>query len=385
MVIQWKSCFKICVSVFLLYLCIEFWPSVINILTTILGAASPLIIGCVIAYLVNILMAFYERHYFPKSQNDKLRKSCRPVCMLSAFITLVAIIILVVALVLPQLISCVNMIFSALPGAITKLLGYLSKLEFLPKEVFDFLNSIDWQSKISQLAGILTSGLGNVVGTVVTVVSSVFSGIVTGFLALIFAIYLLLGKDKLASQFRRVMHRYIKDSLQEKIMYVLSILDDCFHRYIVGQCTEAVILGVLCTLGMWIIGLPYATMIGALIAFTALIPVAGAYIGGGIGALMIFSVSPVQALIFIVYLVILQQLEGNLIYPKVVGSSLGLPAIWVLAAVTVGGGIMGIMGMLLGVPVVAALYRLLRNHVNKADELPVDAAEVPDLNDPAEE
>lgn len=365
--IQWRSCFKIGVSLFLLYLCIQFWPSVLTLFQTILGAASPLIIGCAIAYLVNILMAFYERHFFKNTAKPMISKIKRPVCMLSAFITLFAIIILVVALVLPQLISCVNMIFSALPGAITKLVGYLSKLEFLPEDIINFLTGIDWQSKINGILSAVTSGLGSVVGTVVNVVSSVFSGIVTAFLAIIFSIYLLLGKDKLRGQFHRIMERYLKETVRDRIMYVITILDDCFHRYIVGQCTEAVILGVLCALGMWIIGLPYATMIGALIAFTALIPVAGAYIGGGIGALMIFSVSPIQALIFLIYLVVLQQLEGNLIYPKVVGSSLGLPAIWVLAAVTVGGGIMGILGMLLGVPIVAALYRILKNDVNKSN------------------
>ena len=144
---------------------------------------------------------------------------------------------------------------------------------------------------------------------------------------------------------------------------MVGVINDCFHRYIVGQCTEAVILGVLCMLGMMIIRLPYATMIGALIGFTALIPVAGAYIGAFVGAFMILTVAPVKALIFLVFIVVLQQLEGNLIYPRVVGSSLGLPAIWVLAAVTVGGGVLGVPGMLLGVPLTAAVYRLVRNDV----------------------
>ena len=147
--------------------------------------------------------------------------------------------------------------------------------------------------------------------------------------------------------------------------YILSLTDECFHNYIVGQCTEAVILGVLCTIGMLILRLPYAVMIGAVIAFTALIPVAGAYIGGAVGFVLIVTVSPVKAIVFLIYLNVLQQLEGNLIYPRVVGSSLGLPAIWVLAAVTVGGGVMGILGMLLGVPLAAVLYRLLRADVNK--------------------
>lgn len=174
-----------------------------------------------------------------------------------------------------------------------------------------------------------------------------------------------LGKDTLARQCKRLMERYMKPVWREKANYVLSILNDSFHKYVAGQCIEAVILGMLCMVGMLLLRLPYATMVGALIAVTALIPVAGAYIGGGVGALMIFSVSPVQAVVFVIFLVILQQLEDNLIYPKIVGSSLGLPAIWVLAAVTIGGGIMGVVGMLLSVPVASALYRMLRENLNK--------------------
>ena len=155
---------------------------------------------------------------------------------------------------------------------------------------------------------------------------------------------------------------------------MLHTFSDSFHKYIVGQCTEAVILGGLCAIGMGILGLPYATMIGALVAFTALIPVAGAFIGGAVGAFMILMVNPIQALIFIVYLVVLQQLEGNIIYPKVVGSSMGLPAIWVLAAVTVGGGVMGIMGMLIGVPIAATAYRIIHNDVNGKTEAEIKKA-----------
>ena len=156
------------------------------------------------------------------------------------------------------------------------------------------------------------------------------------------------------------MKHVMKEERYQKTLHVLSVMNDCFRRYTIGQCTEAVILGVLCTLGMWLLQLPYAAMIGALVAFTALIPVAGAYIGAGVGAIMIITVSPIKALIFLIFIVVLQQLEGNLIYPKVVGNSIGLPAIWVLAAVTVGGGVLGIPGMLLGVPLAATLYRLLR-------------------------
>ena len=365
MKVEWKSCFRVGVSVFLLYLCIQYWPSAVTLFMAAIGAASPLLIGCVIAYLVNILMSMYERHYFPKAKNAILYKSRRPVCMIAAFITLLAVVILVIDLVLPQLASCVKSIFSALPNAIMALIDGLEKINILPEDIASTLSAIDWKSKIGQILNVLTSGVGSVMDVVISTLSSVFSGLVTALLSTIFAIYLLLGKDTLSRQCKRLLQHYLKQSYYEKFMYVITILHDCFRRYIVGQCTEAVILGVLCALGMCILKLPYATMIGTLIAFTALIPVAGAYIGGGIGALMIFSVSPVKALIFVIYLVILQQLEGNLIYPRVVGSSLGLPAIWVLAAVTIGGGVMGVTGMLIGVPIAAALYRLLQNDMNK--------------------
>ena len=365
MKLEWKTCIKIGVSVFLLYLCILYWPSAASLLSTALSAATPLVVGCVIAYPVNILMRFYERHYFPKAVTGFAAKSRRAVCLAAAFLTLVIAVTLVIDLIVPELVSCVSVIISALPVALESLFNMLARLHLLPEDIAASLSGTDWQSKIGQLIDLVLSGAGTLVNAVLSALSSVFSGIVTALVGLIFSFYLLLGKDRLAGQCSRLMRRYLRPAWYENITYVLRVLDDCFSRYIVGQCVEAVILGTLCTLGMLVLRLPYATMIGALTAFTALIPVAGAYIGGAVGALMVFSVSPVKAIIFIVFLVVLQQAEGNLIYPKVVGSSLGLPAIWVLAAVTVGGGIMGIAGMLLGVPIAAALYRLLKNDLNK--------------------
>ena len=212
----------------------------------------------------------------------------------------------------------------------------------------------------------------DIVGGILSVVTSIFSGVVTAFLSIIFSVYMLLSKNRIASQLDRVSKRYIKVKVYERIKYVLKVLDDSFHRYIVGQCTEAVILGILCIVGMLILGLPYATMIGSLIAFTALIPIAGAYIGAGLGAFIILVSAgeggPFKALMFIIYIIILQQLEGNLIYPKVVGSSLGLPGIWVLAAVTVGGGVFGIPGMIIGVPLTAAIWRIVKDDVEKKEK-----------------
>ena len=366
--IEWKTCFKIGLSAFLLYLCITYWMPFTGFISTLFGAALPLLIGCVMAYILNILMSFYETYYFPNSRKKSVLKSRRPVCMLSAFITLILILILLLKMVVPELIACVELLIAQIPGAISSVVDWVEAMDVVPEDLLANLQNVDWKSRIEQIISVLTSGVGNMMGTAITMVSSVFSGIVTALFAFIFSIYLLTGKETLANQFDRVIKRYMKKGTYTRTKYILSVLNDCFHKYIVGQCTEAVILGVLCAVGMLLFGFPYAAMTGAAVAVTALIPVAGGYIGAAVGAFMILTVSPIKAILFLLYIVVLQQLEGNLIYPRVVGSSMGLPAIWVLAAVTVGGGVMGIAGMLLGVPLAAALYRLLREDINRMSQ-----------------
>ena len=363
--IEWKSCFRVGVSIFLLYLCISYWTVVADLFSLLLGAAMPLFIGCIIAYVANILMSFYENHYFTRSKKNWVFKSRRPICMTLAFATVIAVVFLIIRLILPQLFDCVQLILAELPEFLTMIFDKIEEMNILPEDIAGTLANFDWQSKIGEIIQMLTSGIGNVVDIIIRMVSSVFSVVVSALLSSIFAIYLLLGKENLNRQMHKALARYLKKSWYDNFNYVVEVIDDCFHKYIVGQCTEAVIIGVLCTFGMSLLKLPYATMIGALIAFTALIPVAGAYIGAFVGAFMILTISPIKALIFLIFIVVLQQLEGNIIYPKVVGSSMGLPGIWVLAAVTVGGGVFGILGMLLGVPLAAALYRLIREDVNK--------------------
>ena len=368
MKLDWKTCLRVGISIFLLYLGIHYWTLVGGFIAKFLGALSPLILGGVIAYIVNILMCFFERIFFPKSGKRWVTAIRRPLCLVCAVICLLAIIALIIGLIAPELVLCIQLLLAKLPDAMEKAVSLADRYHLLPENITDFLAGIDWASSIGKLVDMISTGVGDVMDVVVKTVSSVFSGIVTALLGVIFALYLLVDKDRLQHQMKRVMAHYLPRNWNYKFRYVLRTMDDCFHKYIVGQCMEALILGVLCTLGMLILRLPYATMIGALIAFTALIPVAGAYIGAGVGVLMILTVSPMKALIFLIFLVVLQQLEGNLIYPKVVGSSMGLPGIWVLAAVTVGGGMMGVVGMLLGVPLVATLYRLLRDDVNGGEK-----------------
>jgi len=383
-----KRFLKIGLMLFLLYLAIHYWSAIASVGAMILSAGFPLILGCAIAYILGILMGWYERHYFPHSRKPVVRKTRRIVSLILAITSLLLIVGLVCWLILPQLTDCTMLLLNEVPKALDKLLAYVYTLDILPEDIYALLDAIDWKSSIDKIAGTLTSGVGSVMDVVIGTVSSVFSGVVTAVLAIIFALYLLISKESLGHQFHRICRRYLRPSFQEKLFHVLDTLNDCFHKFIVGQCLEAVILGLLCTLGMMIFQFPYATMIGALIAFTALIPIAGAYIGAFVGAFMILTVSPMKALLFLVYILVLQQLEGNIVYPKVVGSSIGLPGIWVLAAVTVGGGVMGVVGMLLGVPLAATIYRLVGEDVAKADP-PVlsdgeDAEGFPTENEPEE-
>ena len=373
MKLTWKDMLKIGAGLFLLFLAVTYWGRAAALLRTVLSAAAPITIGAVVAYLVNILMSGYERRYFPRSKKAFVVKSRRPVCMLLAYLTLVAVVVLVVCLIVPQLGDCIGVILDGLPGFMENVVDWIIAvsqqldLQMLTPEVLETLEAIDWQSRIGELVKVLTSGIGNVMDVVINAVSSVVSGVVTALMSLIFSIYLLGGKETLVGQFRRLTKRYLPERFRTRMNYVLKVLNSAFRSYIVGQCTEAVILGVLCSLGMWILGLPYAAMIGTLVGFTALIPVAGAYIGAGVGAFLILTVEPFDAVIFLIFIVVLQQLEGNLIYPRVVGSSMGLPGIWVLAAVTIGGGIMGVAGMLLGVPLAAALYRIIGDDVRSRE------------------
>ena len=215
------------------------------------------------------------------------------------------------------------------------------------------------------LKGILQNGAGNVLSTTVNVAASIFNGVVTAFLAIVFSFYLLTNKEKLGSQIKQLLYAVLKEEHADYIIRVGRMANKTFANFLSGQCVEAVILGSLFFVSMSILQFPYALMISVLIGFTALIPVFGAFIGCAVGAFLILLVSPIRAFWFIVLFLCLQQFEGNVIYPKVVGTSIGLPGIWVLAAVTIGGGVGGLVGVLLSVPVASVLYALLRRDVHK--------------------
>ena len=362
--IKWKTCFKIGVSAFILFLCIYYWQTAVNHLLVIAGSLISLLIGGVIAYIVNILMSFLESHYFEDSNKKYVIKSRRPVCMIVSFLIVLLIVVLVIALVVPELIKSISMIINRLPVAFRNLSENELVTKYLPV-ISEYISNINWNEIVNRAQRFFTDNFGGMAGNLISTVSTVFSSVLNFVLGLIFSIYLLLSKDRLCAQAKEIMEHYVKKSWNEKIQYVLTILNRNFHRFIVGQCTEAVILGVLCAVGMVIFRFPYAIMIGVLVGFTALIPVVGAYVGAAAGIFMMLTISPMKALMFVIFIVVLQQLEGNLIYPRVVGNSLGLPALWVLVAVTVGGGIGGVIGMLVAVPIVSSIYQLVQNDVRK--------------------
>ena len=361
-----KKYIRIGVVALAVFLIIYYWSAVSDALALGVAAAMPLLAGIIMAYIINILMCFYEKYYFRNSKKAWINKSRRGACIILSLVTVVAILAVVVRIVVPEFASGIELLVKEVPAVLNK--AYLWVIN--NEEIKPFLDpsayntQIDWQKMIKDIIDMVVTGAGGVMNSAFNIASSLFSFAAQGLIGFIFAMYLLINKEKVLGQFNKLFQVYMKDTIRKKMEYFFAVANDTFKSYIVGQCTEAVILGALCAIGMLIFQFPYAGMTGAVIGVTALIPVAGAYIGAAVGAFMICTVSPLKAVLFLVYIVVLQQIEGNLIYPKVVGSSIGLPGMWVLAAGTVGGGLMGIPGMLFGVPLAATFYKLLRADVN---------------------
>ena len=351
----------------LLILCIKYSDSILGFAGFLWSLVTPLILGCVIAYILNILVTRIESLPCFSREGTLLRKVRRPVSILGSLAVILAIGVLVILIVIPQLIQAIGVIAKEIPTVVSEISVWLSSFDKDWPQLQKFLESlnVNWPQILQKAASYLTNGLSSVFSSTMYIVSTISSIAVTAVVALIFSIYILSGREKLFHQFQTLASTYLNEKFYKGMCVVLKTAHDTFTRFIVGQCTEAVILGTLCTIGMLLFRFPYATMIGTLIGATALLPVVGAYLGAAVGAFMIFTIDPLKALGFLIFIAILQQLEGNLIYPRVVGSSVGLPGIWVLAAVTVGGGLGGIIGMLLAVPVTATLYKLLQKDVQK--------------------
>lgn len=358
----------------ILILILQKFSVIVDFLKNIWGIAFPLILGAVIAYILNLLMSKLEKLYFPNSEQKIVKKSRRIVCMILSILIVAGILILVIQLVVPELVRAFGLIAEMAPEYFEKLgiwiLGYLETFPDIERSIQNAIEnlSINWEELFRNLLGYATSGVSGIVNSTLSFVIFLVGGVVNFVIALIFALYILISKEKLLTQVKKICRAYLSDKMRKKIEDICYIANDTFSSFIIGQVTEAVILGGLCAAGMLLLRFPYAAMTGAFIGVTALIPIVGAYLGAGVGAFMILTEDPMQAVLFLVFIVILQQLEGNIIYPKVVGSSIGLPGLWVLAAVTIGGGLSGILGMLLSVPVAATVYKLVRKDVNERVE-----------------
>ena len=327
---------------------------------------SPFVVGAALAFILNIPMKFFESKFskITFKKGKKLNKNLiRIISLLLAIIVIGFIITLIVTLILPEIINIIKLLVENSPKYMNEIKNFALDITTNMPDIRDSIKNINinnenMQEQIKTIAtNVLTfsvSFAGNVVGSIVDAIVS-----------LVFAIYILTGKDKLKEQSKRIVYAYFDKTKAEGILEFGRTARRIFKNFITGQCLEACILGSLSIVGMFILDIPYAVPIGVLIGVTALVPIVGAFIGISVGAVLILSVEPVKVLTFLVFILILQQIEGNLIYPKVVGDSVGLPGIWVLVAVAVGGDLFGLVGMLLGLPVASVIYTLIKDNVNK--------------------
>ncbi len=335
-----------------------------------LNIILPFLIGGGIAFVLNVPMHFIEEKLFGQGKlknNKTAKKAARPVSFILTLIFVFGIIFLVMFIVIPELTSTLANVGLTIQKEIPKLLGYAEELFKNNKEIVEWIENIEfnWNKIFEGIVGFFTSGAGNVMDSTFAVARSIVSGVTTFVIGFVFACYILLQKEKLHVQVKKIGYAFLPKDWVEIIIAISSMAYKTFSHFLTGQCVEAVILGTMFFISMSIFKMPYALLVGVLIAFTALIPIFGAFIGCVVGAVLIFMVNPMQALIFIIMFLVLQQVEGNLIYPHVVGNSVGLPSIWVLVAVSIGGSLMGIVGMLIFIPMVSVVYSLFRGIVNR--------------------
>ena len=331
----------------------------------IIAIFMPFIIGAMMAFVLNVLLNVVENKLFKKlnKKNTKTwKKLKRPVSLVTTFIIIIAIIALILGLIIPQLKNTVELFTENFDSYKTQSVELLEKVGIEKKTINKLNNNIE--NIQEEATKYISKNSDKIMQTTVGVATTVAGTVTTIVLGMVFAIYILLKKEDLTRQFKKLARAYLPEKRQRTLKEISTLSNKTFGNFVSGQCIEALIIGLLCFIGMLILQIPYAPTIAVLVGFTALIPVFGAFVGTAIGAFLILMVDPTKALVFVIFIIILQQLEGNLIYPKVVGNSVGLPGIWVMVAVTVGASIGGILGMLLSVPVCSILYSILRTDVN---------------------
>lgn len=350
----------------LIFLGVRYISAIALAVEWVVDLVKPLLIGTVLAMVLSVPMGFIESRLFSKHPRQKAR---RPLAILLTLLLVIGIFIGIAFLVIPEFMGAVSIVISSLTGGLDQLAAFetsdaYSQLPFAAQlEQLD----LDWLSLKTQLEGWIQKASTSVLDATTSALGSVASSLIDGIVAFVFCIYVLANKETLARQFGRLARVWLPKQFTNTASHIFTVCADVFQQFIIGQTTEAVILGSLCGIGMAILRIPYAPMVGALVGVTALIPYVGAFLATIVGAFMILTVNPFKALIFVIFLLALQQVEGNLIYPKVVGKKINLPAIWVLAAITIGGNLAGPIGMLLGVPAASAAYALIKEETIKRE------------------
>ena len=355
--------------VFTALLVVALWKFdvVLGVLKTIWDIIFPFVLGGAIAFLTNVPMSFLEKKIFEnvKKKNKIVRKLKRPISLILTIVLVVGVIALVMFGVIPQLTRTMGTLVTSINDFIPQMQSWIGEFFHNNQEIMNLVDQIEFDPDQAIKWGIslLGNGAGNMMNTTMSAVGSIVSGVATFFIAFSFACYILFQKEKLHVQIRKVFFAFLPRQKADDFLKVCSLTYRTFANFLAGQCLEAVILGSMFVVTLSILRMPYALLIGILIAFTALIPIFGAFIGCAVGSFLIFMVNPQQAILFVIVFLVLQQIEGNLIYPHVVGESVGLPSIWVLAAVTIGGNLMGIVGMLVFIPLLSVLYTIFREFV----------------------
>ena len=336
----------------------------------ILGIVLPFLVGGAIAFVLNVPMSFFEEKiFYNRHLKDKkiANRLARPVSLVLTIAVLIGVVVLVMFVVIPELTKTILSLGKTIQAFVPEAQRFLEELFTDNSEIRAWLDSLnlDVDQIMNSAVSFFQNGAGNVLNSTVSAIGSIVSGVTTFVIAFVFACYVLLQKEKLRVQVQKVLYAFLPDKKVESVMEVCALTSKTFSSFLAGQCVEALILGTMFFVVMSIINMPDALLVGVLIAFPSGIPIFGAFIGCFVGAFLILMVDPLQALIFVIMFLVLQQIEGNFIYPKVVGSSVGLPSIWVLAAVTIGGSLMGVVGMLIFIPIVSVIYTLFRSSVYK--------------------
>lgn len=348
--------------------CLWKYDVVVKALAFVFHIILPFVLGGAIAFVLNVPMNFVQRNLFKEDKikgKKYMQKLARPASMLIVIFGVLGIVGIVMFVLIPQLGTTFANLGASIQEFIPKVQEWAENIFHNNREIMEWVDSLefDWNKIMETGINFFKNGAGSVLDSTITAAMNIVSGLTTFFIAFVFAIYILLQKEKLGMQAKKVLFAFVRRGRGEAAMEVLSLTYNTFSSFLTGQCVEAVILGSMFVVTMAVLRLPYALLIGIVIAFTALIPIFGAFVGCGVGVFMIFIEDPFKAMIFVVLFLVLQQVEGNLIYPHVVGNSVGLPSIWVLAAVSVGGSLMGVVGMLIFIPIVSVVYALFREIV----------------------